>query len=173
VVSCAALAAACASSPPPATVSDIPVSLRTPPNLLLTLQAHAVGTQIYQCGAASNDSALYVWTLKAPDATLFDKNGKKIGKHYAGPTWEANDGSTVVGEVAARENSPNGDSIPWLLLSAKTTTGRGLFSAVKFVQRLHTVGGKAPDSGCSAAQFGAERRVKYSADYFFYIAARP
>jgi hypothetical protein len=145
----------------------------TPPNLLLTLQAHAVGTQIYQCGAASNEPALYVWTLKAPDATLFDQNGRKIGKHYAGPTWKANDGSTVVGEVVARENSPEGDSIPWLLLRAKTTTGGGLFGAVNFVQRLHTMDGQAPAGGCSAAEFGAERRVKYSADYFFYIADRP
>jgi len=39
---------------------------------------------------------------------------------------------------------------------------------VRFIQRLHTVGGNAPSDGCSQASAGAEVRVTYSAEYWFY-----
>jgi len=48
--------------------------------------------------------------------------GNKIAKHYAGTTWESNDGSKVVGEVKAKDNGPDPNAIPWLLLSAKSTS---------------------------------------------------
>ena len=35
------------------------------------------------------------WTLKAPDAQLIDKKGKPFGKHFAGPSWQASDGSSI------------------------------------------------------------------------------
>ena len=109
----------------------------------------------------AGDATRYAWTLKGPEATLYDKGGKKIGRHFAGPTWEGNDGSTVVGEVVSRADSPTGDSIPWLLLSAKSDSGRGLFASVKFIQRLHTVGGNAPTADCSGCPLrcGAPREV--------------
>ena len=168
----AGLLGACAGGESGLSVNDIPASLRAPPNLLLTLQALGTGVQIYQCAMVAGDATRYAWTLKGPEATLYDKGGKKIGRHFAGPTWEGNDGSSVVGEVVSRADSPSGDSIPWLLLSAKSNSGRGLFASVKFIQRLHTVGGKAPTAECSGARSGAERREKYAADYFFYIATR-
>ena len=41
--------------------------------------------------------------------------------HFAGPTWQHQDGSSVVGQlVKPRHRRPK--SIPWLLLSKKTTT---------------------------------------------------
>jgi len=109
---------------------------------------------------------------KAPEADLFDSNGKKIGKHYAGPTWESNDGSKVIGEVKARDNGPDASAIPWLLLSAKSTSGKGVFSQALSIQRLFTVGGKAPAEGCDQAQSGKEARIAYKARYFFF-AAKP
>ena len=90
---------------------------------------------------------------------------KKIGKHYAGPTWESNDGSKVVGEVKANDDGPDATAIPWLLLSAKATSGQGVFSPVKSIQRLYTSGGKAPAAGCDAAHTGQEARVAYKARY--------
>jgi hypothetical protein len=166
-----ALLAGCASHPPPPEVAT-PNSLKPPADQLMTLQTHANGVQIYECRATREDPGRYTWALKAPEATLTDRSGRKIAKHYAGPTWEASDGSKVVGEVVARENSPQSDAIPWLLLTAKSTVGNGQFSGVRSIQRLHTVGGAAPPA-CAAPDAGHELRVKYAADYYFFVASRP
>ena len=58
---------------------------------------HASGVQIYQCKRA-NDGRL-LWSFLAPEATLKDDTGQLVVKHYAGPTWEAPDGSKVTGKV--------------------------------------------------------------------------
>ena len=60
------------------------------------IEAFGKGVQIYACKPAA---AAYAWTLKAPEASLSDAKGNVIGKHFAGPSWQANDGSTVVGEA--------------------------------------------------------------------------
>jgi hypothetical protein len=146
---------------------DIPAPLRVPTDLEATLRARAAGVQIYQCRADKTDAARVEWQLKGPEADLVD-NGKKIGKHYAGPTWEATDGSKVIGEVVAQAKSPDPNAVAWLLLSAKSTSGNGVFSHVRFIQRLHTVGGSAPSVGCEQGSVGAEVRVSYTADYWFY-----
>ena len=96
--------------------------------------------------------------------------GNKIAKHYAGPTWESNDGSKVVGEVKAKDNGPDPSAIPWLLMSAKSTSGTGVFSQKRSVQRVYTVGGIAPTEPCSQAQAGKVTRVGYNATYNFYVA---
>jgi hypothetical protein len=146
---------------------DIPAPLRVPTNLQATLRAQAAGVQIYQCRAAKADAARVEWQLKGPEADL-SENGKTIGKHYAGPTWEAVDGSKVIGEVVAQAKSPDPNAVAWLLLSAKSTSGNGVFSHVRFIQRLHTVGGIAPAVGCDQASVGTEVRVSYTAEYWFY-----
>jgi hypothetical protein len=138
----------------------------------LVLETRAVGVQIYECSASKADPTRFEWVFKAPEADLFDAKGNKIGKHYAGPTWESNDGSKVVGEVVAKDNGPAADAIPWLLLSAKSTSGKGVFSRVLSIQRLSTVGGKAPAEGCDKTQSGKEARVAYKARYTFF-AAKP
>jgi Protein of unknown function (DUF3455) len=164
------LAAGCASSGAPRT-DDVPDALRAPANQLLTLQAQAKGVQIYQCRPSQDDPAQFAWVLVAPEANLFDGTGKKIARHYAGPTWESIDGSLVVGQVAAKTASPDGHSIPWLLLTAKSTSGRGQFGSVASIQRLHTVGGDAPAS-CDGSKPDKRLRVPYRADYFFYVGPR-
>jgi Protein of unknown function (DUF3455) len=159
--------AGCAASPW-MNAGDIPPPLRVPANAAVTLQVHATGVQIYRCKSAKDDAARLEWQLKEPEADLFDHAGHKIGRHYAGPTWEAADGSKVIGEVAARANSPDPNAVAWLLLSAKSTSGNGVFGHVRFIQRLRTVGGNAPPEGCNQASAGGEVRVAYSAEYWFY-----
>jgi hypothetical protein len=117
---------------------------------VVSLQSKATGVQIYVCGARRGDPSKYEWTLKAPEAEPHDSSGKRIGKHYAGPTWESNDGSKVVGEVKARDNGPDSNAIPWLLLTAKSTSGNGVFTRTNSIQRIDTIGGKAPSGGCDA-----------------------
>ena len=144
---------------------EIPQQLQPPANLLLLRQVHAKGDQVYTC---KSDAAQFTWTLKAPAAQLFDKNGKPFGKHFAGPSWEANDGSRVTGKAVANSPSPDADSIPWLLVTILTREGSGVLSQVTTIQRLNTKGGKAPASGCDASHADQEARVPYSAEYRFY-----
>lgn len=142
------------------------VGLPQPPaNEQLLLQVHAQGDQIYTC---KSDAAQFTWTLKAPDAQLFDKDGKPFGKHFAGPSWEANDGSRVTGKAVAIVPSTDADSIPWLLINILSHDGKGLLSRATTIQRINTKGGKAPASGCDASHVGQVVPVSYSADYLFY-----
>jgi hypothetical protein len=143
--------------------SPVPAQLAPPQGEKLVLHAHAKGDQIYTCKKTGDE---YAWTLKEPQAELFDEQNKMIGHHFMGPTWELNDGSQVVGKVVAKVDSP--DSIPWVLLSAASHAGNGALSVVTSIQRLNTKGGKAPASGCDASHDGNESRVSYTADYFFF-----
>jgi hypothetical protein len=145
---------------------DVPDELSPPATEKLILQAHATGDQIYVCQPGPEQKLS--WNLKAPDAQLFDAQNKVIAKHYAGPTWKNNDGSEVVGKVAARADSPDSNSIPWLLLTAANHSGSGVFAKVTFIQRLNTKGGQPPQSGCDDAHRNAETKSAYSADYYFY-----
>ena len=145
-------------------------NLKAPPGQVLAFEMAASGVQIYDCKASKDDPRKFEWAFRAPEADLLDANGSKIGKHYAGPTWEAKDGSKVVGEVLAKNDGPDANAIPWLLLKVKSNTGNGTFSKISSIQRVATVGGKAPVKGCSDIQLGAESRVPYKATYNFYKA---
>ncbi len=153
------------------TPPTVPNNLKAPGGEVLLLKSPAKGVQIYQCQSKADNSSQFEWTLKAPEAILFNNRGKKIGKHYGGPTWEANDGSMVVGQVKERANSPDKRAIPWLLLTAKSHQGNGIFSRVTSIQRVDTVGGQAPNRGCDQSHNGAQVRVNYRANYYFYGAA--
>jgi hypothetical protein len=104
----------------------------------------------------------------APEADLFDAGGNRIGRHYAGPHWESADGSKVLGTVKERADAPAADAIPWLLLNAKPAGSEGSFSKVTSIQRVSTVGGVAPEAGCSQTAIGTTARIKYTADYYFF-----
>jgi Protein of unknown function (DUF3455) len=144
---------------------EVPKQIQPVATEQLLLRVHAKGDQVYTCKA---DGAQFTWTLKAPDAQLFDKDGKPFGKHFAGPSWEANDGSRVTGKAVANAPSPDADSIPWLLVNIVSHEGSGVLSRATSIQRLNTKGGKASASGCDAPHVGQEVRVPYSADYLFY-----
>ena len=144
---------------------EVPEKLPPPANEQLLFRLHAKGDQVYVCKGEAGQLA---WTLKAPDAKLFDQDGKEFGKHFAGPSWEANDGSRVMGKAVANAPSPDADSIPWLLVNIVSHEGSGVLSRATTIQRINTKGGKAPVSGCDTAHSGGEVRVPYSADYLFY-----
>ena len=161
--------AGCASSPvaPP----DAPAALRPPPGQSPFLEAFATGVQIYECAAKSGEPSAFAWIFRAPEAPLTDRSGRSIGKHYAGPTWESFDGSIVVGEIASRDPGPDKSAIPWLLLTAKATSGTGELSSTKSIQRIRTTGGLAPSQPCSPDNAKQVVRVPYTATYYFYHAA--
>ena len=165
------LLSGCASShagrPP-----DAPQELRPPEDQVLVLEATATGFQIYECSANKDQPARFELVFKAPEAELFDRAARKVGKHYAGPTWESNDGSAVIGEVKARNAGPDPNAIPWLLLNAKSNSGTGVFGQVKSIQRLQTVGGKAPSTPCGHDNAQQAARVPYKATYYFYAARK-
>jgi hypothetical protein len=166
VIGAAAFAIAGCSAVQPPTPPEVPAALHPPAGQTLFLEAFATGVQIYEC-APKSDSG-YQWVFKAPEAALADRSGRSLGKHYAGPTWESDDGSRVVGVVKASDPGPDRSAIPWLLLSAKSSSGSGAFSAVTSVQRVATVGGVAPAEPCTAANFRQLARVPYTASYYFY-----
>jgi hypothetical protein len=123
---------------------------------------YADGVQIYRWNGSS-------WSFVAPRANLFADAGENgvVGTHYAGPTWESNSGSKVVGSVLER-CTPDPSAIPWLLLKAVSTEGPGIFHRVTFIQRVNTVGGIAPaDTGDFV---GEVVEVPYTAEYYFYRA---
>jgi hypothetical protein len=159
--------------PPFGTISAPSVSdtLKVPPTDAVASAAAAKGVQIYECRANEDNSNQYEWVLKAPEADLFDARGRKIAHHYGGPTWESSDGSKVTGEVKGTEPSTDANSIPWLLLTAKTHEGRGIFSRVNSIQRLETREGKAPAEGCDQSAIGKELQVPYTAVYYFYVGS--
>jgi hypothetical protein len=47
---------------------------------------------------------------------------------------------------------------------------RAKLERVTTIQRANTVGGMAPEDGCSQATLGAPARIAYSADYYFFSA---
>jgi hypothetical protein len=145
-----------------AAAQGVPAKLAPPPDSTLIGKYAAKGVQIYVCSAKGGATE---WVLKAPEAELRDERGAVFAKHYAGPTWEAADGSKAVGKVMVSEPSPRAGAIAWLLLSA-TPSGSGALSDARFVQRLNTSGGAAPAGACATA--GSEQRIDYAADYLFY-----
>ncbi|MGB7438718.1 MAG: DUF3455 domain-containing protein [Candidatus Acidiferrum sp.] len=148
-----------------AMAQEIPAQIQAPAGEQLFLTVHGKGDQIYTCKEGVTRLG---WELKAPDAQLFFTDDKPFGKHYAGPTWEANDGSRVAGKAIATVPSTDPDSIPWLLIQIVSHEGTGVLSRATSVQRIRTKGGKAPASGCDSANAGKEIRVPYTADYLFY-----
>jgi len=164
-VSLALLIAGCAAT-------QVPQALKPDTNQRLALVVHAKGEQIYECRERKDQPAdqpvAYDWAFVAPQAGLFDGNGKQIGKHYAGPSWEAADGSKIVGKVRQAAAAPAAGNIPWLLLEAKSAGKDGAFSKITSVQRVATAGGMAPPNGCPLAGYRVE--IPYTADYYFFTA---
>jgi len=127
----------------------------------LVLHAYAEGVQIYQWDGGA-------WAPRGPSATLYadaDHTGV-IGTHFGGPTWKSTSGSFVVGRLNKPCDVGPAD-IPWLLLDGIRSKGPGIFEGVTSIQRVNTVGGRAPTAPGSQ---GEVRNVPYTAEYFFYLA---
>jgi len=125
------------------------------------LTVHAEGAQIYECKAG--DGGKLAWAFREPIATLLE-DGKTVGRHYAGPTWEHQDGSIVTGHVVGTAVGASDSDIAWLKLNAVAHKGTGALGTVMTVQRLNTHGGQL-SGDCDTA--GAFKSVAYSADYVF------
>lgn len=164
-VACMAAALQLAGCATPTHV-DVPAALDPGPGEKLLMTVAARGVQVYECRVRGTDaSAEPEWVFVAPEAELLDLQGRVIGRHGAGPYWEAMDGSRITGTVKARADAPEAGAIPWLLLAARPSGPQGRFSRVSSVQRIHTLGGVAPTGGCHRGTTGTPARVAYAADY--------
>lgn len=138
-----------------------------PPGQHAILTLTGKGVQIYECQMVSTAPQ---WVLQAPDASLFDASGAKVGVHGSGPSWRYYDGSSVRGEVVAKTAAPEPSAIPWLLLKSANDDGSGTLAKVEFIRRSDTHGGIAPTTGCDTQHLNAAARVSYTAIYTFYSA---
>lgn len=169
--------------PDPTNQDAVPAVVRAGGNGETVLLRTSVteGRQIYECQASTTDPSGFAWKLQAPFAFLKADNGTNV-IHSTDPTWlYAEDGSEVKakvgqftnpdGTIVSRSATPDANSIPWLLLDVtEHQGGKGLFSRVDQIQRLYTVGGKAPSGGCNqdAANNHVIQSVGYVAEYVFW-----
>ena len=131
------------------------------PNETVIVTVHAEGAQVYDCKVGADGKL--VWQFREPIATLL-VDGKTVGRHFAGPSWELADGSAVAGKVAGRAAGATPKDIPLLKLEATSHRGAGQLAGVTTIQRLNTKGG-VTEGPCDAA--GTFLSVPYSADYAF------
>lgn len=151
------LAAVAHAAPKP---PEAPPTVSVPEGAKLFDVGHATGVQIYKCKSDGTG-----WDFVAPRADLVDDKGKLIITHYAGPTWEAKDGSTVVGTAVKIDRTTNPAAIPLLLLSTAPSGKPGRLAQTTFIQRINTTGGLAPAAPCDP---GETKEVDYTADYTFW-----
>lgn len=143
----------------------------TPPSGTRKLfEFSADGVQIYTCKPKDEGqkNAAFAWVFEAPEAVLFDEQGKAAGMHSKGPSWTLSDGSSVTGELVAKEPSPKAAAIPWLLLKVASHRGAGKLEGASFIRRVDTDGGAEPDGGCDGSHRGTAARVPYRATYQFF-----
>lgn len=140
--------------------AQVPNSIAAPGETVV-LKVHAEGAQVYEC-KASPDGKL-VWQFREPIATLII-DGKTVGRHYTGPSWELADGSAIVGKVVGDAPGVGANDIPWLKLNVAAQRGNGTLTGVTTVQRINTQGGKL-NGVCEEA--GKLRAAPYAADYIF------
>ena len=168
-------------------VPPLPPDLdEVPPPHEVVFVGHAVGTQNYVCLPSGTGVA---WTLFTPQATLFRSHGQQLTTHFFSPNpnpqdnfavraaWQdSHDSSTVWGRVTDSSSDANfvaPGAIPWLTVEQagvqEGPLGSGQMTQITFIQRLNTVGGSAPPTGCAVlADVGKRAFVPYLADYFFF-----
>jgi hypothetical protein len=147
---------------------SVPSRIQVPDGNKLFLVGHAIGVQIYSCNATPSG---FTWGFVAPRADLYGDNGQLITTHFGGPTWQAKDGSSFVGQfVDGVTVDPT--AIPWLLLSKKATAAGpdgDRLAHTTYVQRVATAGGLVPPAaGCTAMTAGSRVEIPYTADYYFW-----
>lgn len=182
---CLALLAAGSANALPA--PDVPSDIDVPADTKLFRVDHAVGTQNYICLPSATAPSGFGWVLAGPQATLFTSRGRQTATHYLSPnpdesgtpraTWQDSRDTSALWAVKTAESSDAAyvapDAIPWFLLEVKgvqyTSNERGRLSRARFIQRINTVGGKAPATGCAATgDVGKREFIPYEADYLFF-----
>lgn len=131
---------------------------------------YAEGLQRYKAQAKPGTlPVVYEWVFIAPLANLYDATNTLVGTHSAGPTWQLSAMDSIYGQqFTPARTAPGADpnSIDWLLLMPKAgKTPTGIFANVSYIQRIATVGGKAPATAPTSATETAD--VPYTAIYRF------
>ncbi|MFN8290289.1 MAG: DUF3455 domain-containing protein [Chitinophagaceae bacterium] len=129
---------------------------------------YAIGVQKYRAQAKTGGSGVYEWVFTAPRADLFNSSNIKVGTHGAGPCWALSPFDSIFAQAftPAKTATPDVNSIPWLQLMPKTGKApTGFFNNVSYVQRIATVGGKAPATPPVSATDTVD--VPYTAVYRF------
>ena len=127
----------------------------------VVLSVEAAGMQIYECHV--DDSGRLMWTFREPLAIL-TAEGKTIGRHFAGPSWQLNDGGKVVGKLVAQKPGASDKDITLLHLDVSRREGTGLLTRATAVERLDTHGGVFAGVCQQAGELHLE---PYSARYVF------
>ena len=147
---------------------SVPTKIEVPDGHKVFLVGHGVGVQVYSCNDTPSG---FVWSFVTPRADLYNDNGKLITTHFGGPTWQAKDGSSVVGRAEA-DVTVDPTAIPWLRVVAVSTSAGpdgDRLAHTSFIQRTETTGGLAPDAEeCNAQTVGTIAEVPYTADYVFW-----
>jgi hypothetical protein len=138
---------------------EVPAELVVPVGNKVHFHGFGVGFQVYTWNGTS-------WGNAVPDALLFNGEAGIVATHGAGPSWQSNSGSRVVGMLPPVAVVVDTNAIPWLRLQALNPQGPGIFADTTYIQRVNTTGGKAPFAPGSFV--GQVARVPYTADYFFY-----
>jgi hypothetical protein len=129
--------------------------------LTLLRSVEATGVQVYEC--RPDEAGRLLWKFREPVAIL-TADAKTVGRHFAGPSWQLNDGSGVVGRLVAQKPGATAQDIALLKLDVSTREGDGMMSRVTIVERLDTHGG-AYSGECS--KVGGFHLEPYTARYVF------
>jgi Protein of unknown function (DUF3455) len=140
--------------------AEVPAAIAAPGETAVAT-FHAEGAQLYECKAGADGKL--AWAFREPIATLL-LDGKTVGRHYAGPSWEHTDGSAVTAKAAGNAPGKTAGDIPWLKLEVTAHRGSGTLAGVATVQRINTQGG-VHAGACDKA--GTFYSAPYSADYVF------
>ena len=140
--------------------AQVPATIAAPDTAAVAT-FHAEGAQLYECKKGSDGTL--AWSFREPIATLM-LDGRTVGRHFAGPTWEHVDGSAVTAKAVGHAPAATANDVDWLRLDVVANRGSGVLTAVATVQRINTSGG-ALHGACDKA--GSFRSVPYSADYVF------
>lgn len=169
MIAAAIALSACASAPMMTKIDNValPEPVRVPAGQKVMMSTTGVGEITYECREKKDMAGAHEWAFVGPVATLYSGDRKAVGKYYAGPTWEANDGSKVTGKQLAVAPATPGN-IPLQLVKTDPAMGAGAMTGVSYIQRLNTKGGVAPAMACDAMAKGKRQQVAYEADYVFY-----
>lgn len=146
-----------------------PEAIRVPAGNAPALLLVGKGEITYECRAKADAPDQFAWAFVAPNAALLTSAGLPAGRYYAGPTWEALDGSRVTGKQVAIAPAAPGN-IPLQLVKAEAASGTATLNNITFIQRLNTQQGVAPALPCNASMVNQKQIVSYQADYVFYRA---
>ena len=142
----AVLSGAASAQGTPTGAAPIPDNLEPSADSVQLFALQARGVQIYVCEADPNDATAFVWTFKAPEAELLNERGEVVGKHFAGPTWQGQDGSAVIGAVLERAAAPDAERSPGSCSQQRITR------AAAHSRRLRTSNGSTPSVGSPRAK---------------------